>query len=416
MASTDQEQKRAVRSGATGWVRSLREQPLHTLRFARSRDDALISGVAAGLGERWGVDPVLVRIAFFVLSFAGAVGVVAYLTAWWVSVDPGDRRAPKPREPSVAQGMAFGAIVLGLVFLLRASGLWLGDALGVPIIIVSVGAAVIYVGSGDRRPRWARRSLVRDTGRPSLIHLLLGGAFVVGGVTYFLTTNRSFNGYLAVILAVAVTTFGLAIVFGPWVYRMANQLGHERRDRIRSEERADLAAHLHDSVLQTLALIQRNAASPRKMAALARRQERELRAWLYGQPDAGGNIEASVHHMVDGIEEAHEVAVETIVVGDCVLDERTVAVVAACREAVTNAARHSGTEEISLYVECEPHLITAFVRDRGKGFDLTNIGQHRRGIADSINGRIERHGGTVQITTAPDEGCEVQITMPVGAR
>ena len=421
MAKTDEKPNTKTSSGTrvSGWVRSIADEPLSTFQFARSRNDVLFGGVAGGIGERWGIEPMLVRIGFVVLSYAGAVGVIAYLAAWFLSMEPTDRRAPRPREPSVMQGVSFGSIVLGITLLLRSAGVWFGDAVGVPLIIGAVGAAVVYLGSGQqRRPRRTRAVFVRETtsGRPSLLHLLLGGAFVVGGVTWFLTINRSFSGFLTVLLAVGVTTLGLLIVFGPWVYRLANQLGEERRDRIRSEERSELAAHLHDSVLQTLALIQRNAGSPRKMAALARRQERELRTWLYGQPEIAGGIEAAVHEMADAIEEAHEVAVETVVVGDCPLDERTYALVQACREAATNAARHSGADEISVYIECERNNVTAYVRDRGNGFTLDGISQARRGIADSIKGRIERHGGSVAITTAPGEGCEVQMTMPVEVR
>jgi signal transduction histidine kinase len=402
-----------TREGSGGWVHQIAERPLSSLRFARSRSDALIAGVAGGLAERWAVDPMLVRISFVLLAFSGAVGVVAYIVAWSVSLDPGDRRAPKPREPVLQQSIALGCMVLGSVLILRSAGLWLGDQFGIPLIVASAGAAVVNMGTGpERRLRFARMSSTR--GRPSIVNLLIGALLVVAGVAWFLTkTNRSFNGLVAVFIAVAVTTVGLVIVFGPWVYRMTNQLGDERRDRIRSEERADLAAHLHDSVLQTLALIQRNASSPRKMASLARRQERELRSWLYGHPSAGADkLDAAVHQMADDIEETHDVTVETVIVGDCDLNERTRAIIAACREAATNAAIHSGTNEVSVYIECEPEQITAFVRDRGNGFDPAADTNGRRGIADSIRGRIERNGGSVTITSAPGEGCEVQLTMP----
>ncbi len=396
-----------------GWVHQITDRPLSSLRFARSQTDALISGVAGGLGELWGVDAVLVRIAFVLLAYCGAVGVIAYIVAWSLSLDPGDRRAPKARDPVMQQSIAFGLIVLGSVVVLRAIGLWLGDQFGIPLLIASAGAAVVNMGTrSGKRLRFARMS--GKGGRPALGSLFIGGLLVVGGVSWFLTkTNGSFTGLVSVLLAVAVTTGGLAVVFGPWVFRMANQLTDERRNRIRSEERADLAAHLHDSVLQTLALIQRNAGSPRKMASLARRQERELRSWLYGHPSSdAARLDAAVHQMADSIEEAHDVTVETVIVGDCELDERTRAVVAACREAATNAAIHSGTNEVSVYIECERHLITAFVRDRGNGFDPSANANGRRGIVDSIKGRIERNGGTVMITSAHGEGCEVQLTMP----
>lgn len=402
----------------SGWVRAASEiRPrLSIVRFARSRTDALLSGVAGGLGARWGVEPVIVRIAFVVLSFAAAVGVLLYLAAWAVSLDPDDPRAPRPREPSAQQAVAFGLVILGTLMLLRGAGLWFGDAVGVPLVIAAVGAGVIYVGtSAEGRPSWARFGLGGRTlagGRPSVVRLVVGALLVVGGMAWFLTTNPGIEGFLGVLLAVTVTTAGIGIVFGPWVYRLANQLGTEHRERIRSQERAELAAHLHDSVLQTLALIQRNAADPRKMASLARRQERELRTWLYGTPEASDRLATAMEPMAAAIEEAHEVAVDLVVVGDCPLDERAAAVLHACREAATNAAVHSGEAEISVYVECEQTIINAYVRDRGKGFAPDELQTHRRGIADSIRGRIERNGGAVTITSAPGEGCEVHIAMP----
>jgi phage shock protein PspC (stress-responsive transcriptional regulator) len=397
----------------SGWVRPIGQERLSALRFTRSRDDALIAGVCGGLGARFGVEPVLVRIAFVVLSFAGAVGVVAYLVAWAISLDPGDRRAPGPREPSSSQSMAFGAIVLGAVLLLRDVGLWLGDPVGIPLLIASAGAGVIYVGTTRERRPQARKET--PAGRPPLVNLVLGGLLVVGGVAWFLTTNRSFEGIFAVLLSVVVTAAGLAVVFGPWVYRTANQLGSERRDRIRSEERSELAAHLHDSVLQTLALIQRNASSPRKMANLARRQERELRAWLYGSNLVNAGQFETFQVLLEEIENSYDVTIETVMVGAAPLNERTEAAALALLEAAKNAARHSGSDDISVFIECDAKAITAYVRDRGKGFDPDAIPNGRRGIVDSIRGRVERHGGRVAITSAPNEGCEVQITMPMPA-
>jgi signal transduction histidine kinase/phage shock protein PspC (stress-responsive transcriptional regulator) len=402
-----------------GWVRTASSEVrrLSHVRFARSRSDVLLAGVAGGLGERLGIDPVLVRIAFILLAYCGAVGVLAYVIAWSVSLDPKDPHAPRPREPASQQEIAFGLLALGVVLLLRETGLWFGNAIGVPLIICAAGAGVVYVGtSRDGRPRWTRFGLggrELATGRPSIVRMIVGVLLVASGVVWFFLTNRSsIQGIYGVLLAVGITAAGMAIVFGPWVFRLANQLGSERRDHIRSEERSELAAHLHDSVLQTLALIQRNAANPRKMASLARRQERELRSWLYGQPDATDRLETAMQAMAASVEEAHELPIEVIVVGDCPLDEHTRAVVHACREAATNAAIHSGAGEVSVYVECEKNLVEAFVRDRGKGFDPNATSNGRRGIADSIKGRIERHGGTVEINAAPGEGTEVHIEMP----
>jgi phage shock protein PspC (stress-responsive transcriptional regulator) len=404
-------QKQAT--GRTGWVRPFTERPLSVFRFARSRDDMLISGVAGGVGERIGVDPRVVRVAFVALSAAGAIGVIAYLVAWSLSLEPGDRRAPKPRPQSAGQNVSVGLVVLGTILMLRSVGLWFGDPIGIPILIGAVGAGVVYAGSGTTRRTRAPGDI--PVARPSFVHLILGGLFVVGGVTwFFLTVNRTVSGLFAIVLAVGVTAVGLSIVFGPWVYRMTNQLGHERRERIVSEARSELAAHLHDSVLQTLALIQRNASNPRKMANLARRQERELRAWLYGVQTMDAGRFETLQDLLEEIEDGYDVTIETVMVGSAPAgDERTEATALALLEAAKNAARHSGTTEIAVYIECDDREISAYVRDRGKGFDPAAIADGRRGIADSIRGRIERHGGTVTIASVPGEGCEVQVTMPL---
>lgn len=388
------------------------------LRFARSRDDAVVAGIAGGLGERWGVEPVLVRIALVVLSYTGGLGIFAYLAAWAVSLDPDDHQAPPAREPRAQQDVAFGLIVLGVVLVLRETVLWLGDTAGIPLLLAACGAAVLYVGTdAERRPDWVRGGRARPlrVGKPSLGRIVVGGVLVVGGLATFLVSNEGLGGLGTVGLAVGVTVLGLVVVFGPWVWSLVDQLTAERRDRIRSEERADVAAHLHDSVLQTLALIQRSSDDPRKTAGLARRQERELRSWLYGAetPRADQRLRAAVEAAAESIEAAHDVAVEVVFVGDRPLDDRTRAVVGAVREAATNAARHSGESVVSVFVECEPSGVTAFVKDRGKGFVPETVPVDRRGIADSIRGRLGRHGGTVEITSAPGEGCEVEIRMPV---
>ncbi len=388
------------------------------LRFSRSPDEAVIAGVAAGLGARWGVDPMLVRIALVVLVVCGGVGVIAYLAAWASSFDHG-ADTPAAREPSAGQAVAFGLIVLGSVLVLRGLGVWFGDAVGIPILVAAGGAALIYVRTdAEDRPRWVRvggRELLVD--KPSPGRIVLGGLLVVLGMGSFLAAQQDLAAIGSVLLAVAVTAAGLGLAFGPLLWRLFGQVAEERRDRVRSEERAEVAAHLHDSVLQTLALIQRHTDDPRKMLTLARRQERELRVWLYGPPraDDGEHLSASVHAVAAEVEDAHDVPVEVVVVGDRPLDERTRAVVAACREAAANAARHSGADAVSVYVECEPGSVEAYVRDRGRGFDPSSVPPDRRGIADSIRGRIERHGGTVEILTAPGEGCEIRIRMPVEA-
>ena len=217
-------------------------------------------------------------------------------------------------------------------------------------------------------------------------------------------------------LAMVATGVGVAILLGPWIVRLWRDLDGERRGRIRSEERSDMAAHLHDSVLQTLTLIQRHADTPARARMLARRQERELRAWLFderapveGRPD---HLVPALESVVTEVEDRHVVEVDLVVVGgDCPLDRALEGLVAALREAAHNAARHAGVQEVSVYVEVEPEKVTAFVRDRGKGFDLSKVEAGRLGVRESIVGRMARHGGRAEVHSTPGDGTEVVLEV-----
>jgi signal transduction histidine kinase len=389
-----------------------------TSAIVRSRDNRVLLGVAGGLGERLGVDPVLIRVAFAVLAIAGGSGVVLYLLAWAVSVEPDDADQPRPvRRPSARQAFALGLVVLGTMLLLREVGLWFGDRIVWPIALAAAGSAVIWVRSDDRdRARWARIPgnpiEAMFTGRVGLMRIVGGGLLVASGLGLgFANSGADLAAAGDVLLGVAVTLIGLGLIFGPWATRLAAQLAEERRGRIRSEARAEMAAHLHDSVLHTLALIQRADASP-EVVGLARRQERELRAWLYRAPAPEGRLRPAVEAIATRVEQRHNVPVDVVVVGDAPLDEAANALVDACQEAALNAARHSGAPLVSVYVEVEPDELTGFVRDEGKGFDPDQVPTDRRGIADSIRGRIRRHGGTVTILSSPGEGTEVQLRLP----
>jgi len=207
---------------------------------------------------------------------------------------------------------------------------------------------------------------------------------------------------------------GLAVILGPWVWRLVRQVAEERRERIRSDERAEMAAHLHDSVLQTLALIQRTD-DPREMTSLARGQERELRAWLYRKAPARVDddlLSAAIDAAAAEVERTHRVRIEVVMVGDCRLDEGMRALAEACREAMVNAAKHSGTTRVSVYVEVEPDAVSAYVRDQGAGFARVLVPGDRRGIAESIEGRMERNGGAAVVVSEPGHGTEVGLRMP----
>jgi signal transduction histidine kinase len=220
------------------------------------------------------------------------------------------------------------------------------------------------------------------------------------------------------LLAPGAVAGALLLIGGPWVWRLAVERDVERTARIRSEERSDVAARVHDSVLQTLALIQKHAQEPRRVASLARRQERELRGWLYGdQPlgDDSASLCAALEAAAGDVEELHGVRVELASAGDCPVDASVSALVLAAREAMVNAAKFAGVEEIDVYVEVSEDAVDVFVRDRGAGFDRTAVPDDRKGIAESIEGRMERAGGRAAIVTGPGNGTEVELHLPRSA-
>jgi signal transduction histidine kinase/phage shock protein PspC (stress-responsive transcriptional regulator) len=403
--------------------RSPKSATARPVLFTRSASDRVVAGVAGGIGSKFGIDSFVVRIAFVVLCLAGGTGVLAYLVLWALSGDPKAEDSPQtaPRQDSMRQVVAVSFIVLGALLILRRVGLWFGDAFVWPVALAALGSAVIWTRSEDsdrRRARWswmaarmpARASILVGPVSPGRI--AVGAVFVAAGMATFLAANDALGAARNLILAVVVTATGVALILGPWMWRLARETVEERRERIRSEERAEMAAHLHDSVLQTLALIQRSD-SPKAMASLARLQERELRAWLYGpERPPGESLTAAIEEMAARIEQLHQVPVDVVVVGDCELDDRAMALVQASSEAVLNAAKHSEASVVSVYVEVEDGLISAYVRDQGRGFELDGVPADRRGIADSIVGRIQRVGGTGTIKTAPGEGTEVGFRLP----
>ena len=393
-------------------------------RLERSRSDRMVAGVAGGLGRHLGVSPNIVRAAFIGLAFALGFGVVVYLLTWLLapleeaSADD-ERPARRIRTPTLSQLLGVGMVAIGLLVLLWISGFWFGGELGWPVVLAAIGFAILWARSGDEvRGRWTLSSLGTPlgsvvSGEVSLPRLAIGSLLILVGMGVFLATNTSLAAAGNMLLAMIVAIGGAALLAGPWVWSMGRELVEERSSRVRSEARAEMAAHLHDSVLQTLALIQR-AKAPREMSSLARTQERELRAWLYGRaPElAGVRLRDAIDSMAGRIERQHQVSVEAVVVGDAELDDRLRGLVNACAEAVANAARHSGSTAISVYVEVEEDLVSAFVRDQGSGFDPDVVPADRRGIADSMVGRMERRGGSAHVHSRPGAGTEVVLQLP----
>ena len=282
----------------------------------------------------------------------------------------------------------------------------------VPVGLVAMGIALGWrpggtdasVGSSGRLRFGALAARVAGG-----LVLCIGGLAVFVGQRVDLSTMRDTG------IALAVALGGVALVLGPSVVRIARSLGAERDQRIRVQERAAVAAHLHDSVLQTLTLIQKRSDDPAATAALARHQERSLRRWLYGGTDLDGAAlapdgwRAAAEQMVGEVEDLHAVAVELVMVGDGELTLAVSAALAAAREALVNAAKFSGVLHLSMYCEWSGDRFSLFVRDRGKGFDLGLVDGDRRGISDSIIGRVRSVGGQATIRTAPGEGTEVEI-------
>ena len=396
--------------------------PARRPRLQRLQEGRVIAGVAAGLGWRLGVDPVLVRIAFALLAFAGGAGLVLYGVLW--ATIPAATDTPPPRRPATGQqAVALGLMVLGVLLLLRVFGIWFGDQLVWPIVLLAAGSAVLWTRADtDDRAAWSQLAghapgdaLRRAAAAPtSPIRILVGTALVALAIAGALATTGSLGDAQDLIIVLLTALAGLGLLFGPWLWRLLDQLGEERRERVRQEERAELAAHLHDSVLQTLALIQRSNDDPKRMVALARRQERELRTWLYGSSATGTamTLTEAVEAITEEVEAVHGITIETVVVGDSGLDEHLWALLAAIREACVNAAKHSGTDRADVFVEVEDDQVVAFVRDRGRGFDPERVATDRAGIRGSIIQRVERHGGSGAVHTTPGEGTEVEIAVP----
>jgi signal transduction histidine kinase len=298
-------------------------------------------------------------------------------------------------------------LLLAVLILIRSVGLWPGHQVVLPLAAIVFGSAFLL----DQRGIDSRDFLTSlvDPGDSSMRRRsIVGVVLLVAGLSIFGSVAVPQIG--ATILAVLITGVGLSVLFGPWIWRLANDLGAERSERVRQEERAEMAAHLHDSVLQTLALIQRTE-DPKRMVTLARGQERELRRWLYDRvPEAGtASLSVLLQSTVDRIEADFDIPINLVIAGGEVEGDLVGPLVSATGEALTNAAKHSGAAKISVYAEVSEDAVDVWVADQGRGFDVAAVASDRRGISDSIVGRVQRHGGTATITSEIGEGTEVHL-------
>ncbi|WP_344603176.1 PspC domain-containing protein [Sporichthya brevicatena] len=409
-------------------------------RYRRRRENRLVAGVAGGMADHLGLDPLHVRVAFAVMSGIAGFGVVLYGAFWLVvplsepsaAAEPpglaaasrrGLRRLPArgPEPESIGQLVALLAVALGAVLALQQTGLGVDETVLWPALAVIAGLAVVWwqVDEADRSARtadapapssWRRRVLVG-------IRFVAGGVLVTLGLATYLVLAGGPGGVRRGVLGAVVLLGGAALLVGPWVLRTWRSLADERAERIRSQMHADLAAHLHDSVLQTLALIQRQAHDPREVMRLARGQERDLREFLYGDRDTAQDVStlaAALRRTAAEVEEAHRVPVEVVTVGDADLDgpaaDARRALLAAAREAMVNAAVHAGTT-VDVYAEVDGDTVVAYVRDRGPGFDPDAVPEDRAGVRHSIVGRMQRHGGRAVVRSRAGEGTEVELRL-----
>jgi signal transduction histidine kinase len=386
----------------------------------RRSDDRVLTGLAAGIARVFEIDAAFVRAAFITLSLAGGLGVVAYVAGWVLTLEDPDLQAEAALQERLAareprRRVALIMIFFGFLLLLRSFGVWFGDSLVWSTAMASFGFALTWsLIDETRRTRWTRRAFSTEetTRRGSTVRIVAGGVLMTAGLGLYLQSINAVGLVGGVLLAVVVTVAGVILVFGPWIWRLVNQLGDERRERIRLDERAEVAAHLHDSVLQTLALMQRTD-DPRRMAMLARQQERELRGWLYGyeEPAAGETLRQALEALASRVEEAHQVPVDVVTAGDLPLNEALRALVGAAGEAITNAARHSGGDLVSVFAEVDGSNVDVYVNDQGVGFDPDTVPADRRGIAESIVGRMERQGGSAIVHSETGEGTEVHLAV-----
>ena len=398
----------------------------------RSTTDRVAGGVAGGISRRIGIDAKALRVLFVVLAVGGGTGLAIYVVAWLAIPRQGAGQSILRRVLSDRHAMALAAacasVIIAALLVLTAVGLTFTANLVWPLSIAAGGLVLVWRGADEDERAFLDElmgqapllaSWDRRTRRSTVARVALGAVLVAVGLSGLVTAGRPTYDVIATVIAANVVIVGFLIAFGPWWLRLARDLATERRERVRTEERANMAAAVHDSVLQTLALIQRAAGDQREVTRLARAQERELRAWLFEGRSPGSFHESDVTTVGEAVavierdvEADHKVPVDAVTVGDCPLTDHLRALLAAGREATVNAALWSGAPSVSLFVEVEANAVSLFVRDRGHGFDPDAVGEERRGIAQSIRARMARHGGSAVIRSTPGQGTEVALVMP----
>ena len=404
-------------------------------RATRVAEGAWLGGVCTGLARHLGWPLMAVRIAFVALATFQFIGVIAYGALWLLLPPESTVKAPGLESASRAGmrdhgrpkrridwGMLLALVALGvgLLLVMQNTGLGISAQLFWPVAFACAGAALVWrQADSAQQKRWRDEAggrawlapFVARGGWPALVRVIVGLG-LVGAAFGIVIAQQGQIAQLPEVMAMTMLALaGLAIVLAPWLHRSRSALNQARAEKVRADARADMAAHLHDSVLQTLAMIQRQADDPKAVQQLARRQERELRNWLYDDELHEATLKAALTAAAAEVEDERGVPVELVMVGDCDSSEEIQALVRAAREAMVNAAKHSGADKIDVYAEVDEESVEVFVRDRGHGFDVDAVAEDRMGVKGSIIDRMARHGGTATIRSVSSDGTEVRLEI-----
>jgi len=395
----------------------------------------MLGGVCTGLARHLGWPVMVIRAGFVALVIFQFLGVIAYGALWLLlppestTTAPGLEAASRTglRDPSrprrrVDWGMLVALVAFGggLLWLVQTSGFGVSQQLFWPVAFACAGAALVWrQADSAQQKKWRAEAggkvwlapFVARGGWPALVRVIVGLGLVGAAFGIVLAQEGHIDQLPEVMAMTTLALAGLAVVLAPWLHRSRAALNQARAEKVRADARADMAAHLHDSVLQTLALIQRHAEDPKAVSQLARRQERELRTWLYEEELPETTLRAALTAAAAEVEDERGVPVDVVVVGDCDTSDQVQALVRAVREAIVNAAKHSGADKIDVYAEVDDDRVEVFVRDRGQGFDVDDVGEDRMGVKGSILDRMERHGGKASVRSRPGEGTEVRLEI-----
>jgi signal transduction histidine kinase len=390
-------------------------------RLYRQRDGRLVAGVARGLSEHLGVDVLLIRIGFVVTIVLGGLGVVLYAAFWAVVPQSGEESfiQTAPGASTSRRQLALFA-ALGLLMLLAAQFIGFGPGVLWPAAAAVTGAAILWRQADESsRLRWRSLTLrgsrlaTETSPRGTVLRYGSGLLLVVVGMVTFLAAHVALPQARRAVLPVLVVVLGLIFVIGPWMLQALRQLNAERTARIREHERVEFASRVHDSMLQTLTLIEQRVNEPDEVLRLVRRSERELRGWLYSPTPPAQTLRAAILAVCADVEDEYAVTVDLIMVGDHPATDAADALIRAVGEATVNAAKHSGVKQISVYVEVSATEIVVFVRDRGHGFDPSRVPADRYGVKESVVARMQRHGGDAVIRSSSTTGTEVRLNLPL---